>query len=54
MATFVNEDGLPQSPRKGYDTRVIVARGSGKYTLNYLPEEDQMEEFSWRFEISGR
>ena len=46
MATFVNEDDLPQSPRKGYDTRVIVARGGGKYTLNYLPEEDQMEEFS--------
>ena len=30
MATFVNEDDLPQSRRKGNDTRVIVARG-GKY-----------------------
>ena len=46
MATFVNEDGLPQSLRKGYETRVIVARGGGKYTLYYLPEEDQMEEFT--------
>ena len=33
---------------------LFSARGGGKYTLNYLPEEDQMEEFSWRFEISDR
>ena len=40
MATFVNEDVLPQSPRKGLDTHVIVVRG-GKYTFCYIPEEDQ-------------
>ena len=39
MATFVDEDHLPQSPRKGQETRVIVARG-GKYTFCYIPEED--------------
>ncbi|PFX12225.1 Kelch-like protein 12 [Stylophora pistillata] len=39
MATFVDDDDLPKSPRKGYDTRVIVVRG-GKYTFGYLPEED--------------
>ncbi|XP_022810560.1 kelch-like protein 2 [Stylophora pistillata] len=39
MATFVDDDDLPKSPRKGYDTRVIVARG-GKCTFCYLPEED--------------
>ncbi|XP_022810561.1 kelch-like protein 2 [Stylophora pistillata] len=39
MATFVNEDDLPQSSRKGTDTRVIVVRG-GKYTFCYIPEED--------------
>ena len=40
MASFVNEDDLPQSPRKGLETRVIVACG-GKYTFCYQPEEDQ-------------
>ncbi|XP_022777878.1 kelch-like protein 2 [Stylophora pistillata] len=40
MAVFVDEDHLPQSPRKGLETRVIVARG-GKYNLCYIPEEDQ-------------
>ena len=39
IATFVDEDHLPQSPRKGLETRVIVARG-GKYTFFYIPEED--------------
>ena len=39
MATFVDEDHLPQLPRKGQETRVIVARG-GKYTFCYIPEED--------------
>ena len=39
MATFVDEDHLLQSPRKGQETRVIVARG-GKYTFCYIPEED--------------
>ena len=40
IATFADEDHLPQSPRKGLETRVIVARG-GKYTFCYIPEEDQ-------------
>ena len=39
MATFEDEDHLPQLPRKGHETRVIVARG-GKYTFCYIPEED--------------
>ena len=39
MATFLDEDHLLQSPRKGQETRVIVARG-GKYTLCYIPEEN--------------
>ena len=40
MATFVDEEDLPQSPRKGLNTRVIVACG-GKYTFCYLPEENK-------------
>ena len=39
MAAFVDDDDLPQSPRKGHDTRVIVVRG-GKHTCCYLPGED--------------
>ena len=39
--TSVTCDGdLPQSPRKGLETRAIVACG-GKYTLCYLPEKDE-------------
>ena len=34
------DGGLPQSPRKGLETRAIVACG-GKYTLCYLPEKDE-------------
>ncbi|XP_022808536.1 kelch-like protein 12 [Stylophora pistillata] len=40
MATFASEDDLPQPPRKGLETRVILACG-GKYTFFYLPEKDQ-------------
>ena len=40
MATFASEDDLPQSPRKGLETRVILACG-GKFTFYYLPEENQ-------------
>ncbi|PFX13853.1 Kelch-like protein 2 [Stylophora pistillata] len=40
MVTFVNEDHLPHSPRKGLDARVLVTRG-GKYTFCYIPEQDQ-------------
>ena len=34
------EGDLPQSPRKGLETRAIVTCG-GKYTLCYLPEKDE-------------
>ena len=34
------EENLPQSPRKGFETRAIVACG-GKYSLCYLPEKDE-------------
>ena len=34
------EANLPQSPRKGLETRAIVACG-GKYTFCYLPEKDE-------------
>ena len=34
------EGDLPQSPRKGLETRAIVACG-GKYTFCYLPEKDE-------------
>ena len=41
LATFAPEDDdLPQSPRKGLETRAIVACG-GKYTFCYLPEKDK-------------
>ena len=41
LATFAPEDDdLPQSPRKGLETRAIVACG-GKYTFCYLPEKDE-------------
>ncbi len=41
LNTFASEDNdLPQSPRKGLETRVIVACG-GKYTFCYLPEKDE-------------
>ena len=40
LTTFSNEHDLPQSPRKGLETRAIVACG-GKYTFCYIPEEDK-------------
>ncbi|XP_022799754.1 kelch-like protein 2 [Stylophora pistillata] len=40
MATFASEDDLSQSPRKGLETRVILACG-GNYTFCYLPEKNQ-------------
>ena len=39
MATFASEEDLPRSPRKGLETRVILACG-GEFTFYYLPEED--------------
>ncbi|XP_078353480.1 kelch-like protein 24 [Oculina patagonica] len=41
LTTFASEDDdLPQLPRKGLETRAIVACG-GKYTFCYLPEKDE-------------
>ena len=40
MATFASEDDFPQSPRKGLETRVILACG-GRFTFCYLPEKNQ-------------
>ena len=40
MATFTNEDDLPQSPRKGMGTRIILACG-GKFTFCFIPEKNQ-------------
>jgi len=40
LTSFTCEGDLPQSPRKGLETRAIVACG-GKYTFCYLPEEDE-------------
>ena len=40
LANFSSEKNLPQSPRKGLETRAIVACG-GKYTFCYLPEKDE-------------
>lgn len=40
LTTFSNEFDLPQCPRKGLETRAIVACG-GKYTFSYIPEEDK-------------
>ena len=36
---------LPQSSRKGLETRAIVAC-EGKYTLCYLPEKDEWKRFA--------
>ena len=40
LTSFTCEADLSQSPRKGLDTRAIVACG-GKYTFCYLPEKDE-------------
>ncbi|XP_078353485.1 kelch-like protein 24 [Oculina patagonica] len=41
LTTFASEDDdLSQSPRKGLETRAIVACG-GKYTFCFLPDKDQ-------------
>ena len=40
LTTFSSEDDLAQSPRKGLETRAIVACG-GKCAFCYLPEEDE-------------
>ena len=39
MATFTIEDDLPQSPRKGLETRYLAC--GGKFTFCYLPEKNQ-------------
>jgi len=40
LTAFPEEENIPQSSRKGLETRAIVACG-GKYTLCYLPEKDE-------------
>jgi len=40
LISLPSEANLSQSPRKGLETRAIVACG-GKYTLCYLPEKDE-------------
>ena len=40
LTGFTSENDFLQSPRKGIETRAIVACG-GKYTLCYLPEKDE-------------
>ena len=40
LSDFLSEESRLQSPRKGLETRAIVACG-GKYTLCYLPEKDE-------------
>ena len=40
LTSFTSENELPQSPRKGIETRAIVACG-GKYTFCYFPEKDE-------------
>ena len=40
LTSFTCEGDLPQSPRKGLETRAIVVCG-GKYTFCYLPEKDE-------------
>ena len=40
LSGFLSEESHLQSPRKGLETRAIVACG-GKYTLCYLPEKDE-------------
>ena len=40
QTTFSSDDDLPQSPRKGLDTRAIVAC-EGEYAFCYLPQKDK-------------
>ena len=40
LTSFTCEGDLPQSPRKGLESRAIVTCG-GKYTFCYLPEKDE-------------
>ena len=40
MSGFLSEESRLQTPRKGLETRAIVACG-GKYTFCYLPEKDE-------------
>ena len=40
LKDFSGEENVPQSPRKGLESRAIVACG-GEYTLCYIPEKDE-------------
>ena len=44
LTSFTSENNFLQSPRKGIETRAIVACG-GKYTFCYLPEKDEWKRF---------
>jgi len=41
----LSEENIPPWPRKGLDTRVIVACG-GQHTFCYLPEKDEWKSFA--------
>ena len=43
LTTFSSDVNLPQSPRKGLETRAIVAC-AGKYACCYIPDKDE-----WKF-----
>ena len=47
LTGFSSKENLSQSPRKGLETRAIVACG-GKYTLCYLPEKDEWKRLADR------
>ena len=49
LTGFSTDENRSQSPRKGLETRAIVACG-GKYTFCYLPEKDEWKRFSKRAE----
>ena len=55
LTSFTCEGDLPQSPRKGLETRAIVTCG-GKYTFCYLPEKDEWKRLadglSWRSHLT--
>ena len=47
LTSFTCEGDLSQSPRKGFETRAIVACG-GKFTFCYLPEKDEWKRLADR------
>ena len=55
LTSFTCEGDLSQSPRKGFETRAIVACG-GKFTFCYLPEKDEWKRLadgpSWKSHLT--